>query len=111
MRNCYVFFLAVLLLTGCEPYDLERKTFPTCVKPSATIGVSGTGLDLAFFVDNPQGDIGLAGWDFGDNSGINRVGLRVIYNYARSGTYTVRLTLVNPCDDTFTITRQITVSN
>lgn len=109
MHNCYIIFLAILLLTGCEPYNLERKTFPTCVSPTATIGVSGTGLDLAFFVDNPQGDIGLAGWDFGDGLNVNRVGLRVIYNYAKAGTYTVRLTLVNTCDDTFTITRQITV--
>lgn len=109
MRTCYLVFLAVLLLSGCEPYNLERKTFPTCVSPKATIGVSGTGLDLAFFVDNPQGDIGLAGWDFGDGANVNRVGLRVIYNYEKAGTYTVRLNLVNTCDDTFTVTRQITV--
>jgi hypothetical protein len=102
-------FFGLLLLTGCQPFDLDRKTFPTCTKPSASIGVTNAGLDVLFYLDNPQGDIGAAGWDPGDGSGSNRVGTRVAYSYAKAGTYTVRLTIVNTCDDTFTITRQITV--
>ena len=39
------------------------------------------------------------------------VGSRVTYTYDKAGTYTVTLTLANSCDDNFTTTRQITVSN
>ncbi|QJD80619.1 PKD domain-containing protein [Spirosoma rhododendri] len=99
----------LLLLTACQPFDLDRKVFPTCTKPTATIGVTTDGLDVLFYLESPQGDIGAAGWDPGDGSGSNRVGTRVAYSYARAGTYTVRLTIVNTCDDTFTSTRQITV--
>lgn len=106
----YLPLCLLLVLTACEPFDLERKTFPTCVKPSAEIGVTSDRLDVTFFLNNPQGDIGVAGWDPGDGRGVNRVGNRVTYNYAQPGTYTVTLTLVNPCDDKFTTTTRITVS-
>lgn len=109
LRTARLLLFGMLLLTACQPFDLDRKVFPTCTKPTATIGVTINGLDVLFYLDNPQGDIGAAGWDPGDGSGSNRVGTRVAYSYARAGTYTVRLTVVNTCDDTFTTTRQITV--
>lgn len=106
------FFVVLLFaLTSCEPFDLERKAFPVCAKPSADIGVTIDQLDVTLFLVNPQGDIGVAGWDPGDGNGKNRVGTRVTYNYAKAGTYTVSLVLANQCDDRFTTTRQITVRN
>jgi hypothetical protein len=103
--------LLLLVVTGCEPFDLERKSFPVCVKPQAGIGFTSDQLDVTFFLENPQGDIGAIGWDAGDGKGKNRSGTRVTYNYDKAGTYTVTLVLVNKCDDTFRVTRQITVSN
>ncbi|GAB3567731.1 hypothetical protein GCM10027578_19140 [Spirosoma luteolum] len=97
------------LLSGCEPYNLQRAAFPVCARPSAGIGVTSDGLDVTFFLDNPQGDIGAIGWNPGDGTGASRVGARVIYSYPRPGTYTVTLTLVNGCDDVFTTTRPITL--
>ncbi len=102
----------ILLATmACEPFDLSKKNFPVCVKPSAEIGYTVGQLDVTFFLDNPQGDIGVVGWDPGDGKGKNRVGTRVTYNYDKAGTYTITLVLANLCDDKFTTTRQITVSN
>lgn len=103
--------LVLLAVIACEPFDLAQKTFPACAKPSANIGYTAGQLDVTFFLDNPQGDISVAGWDPGDGKGKNRVGTRVTYNYDKAGTYTVTLVLANACDDNFTTTKQITVSN
>jgi len=106
-----IYLLVLLATMACEPFDLTKKTFPTCAKPTAGIGYTAGHLDVTFFLENPQGDIGAAGWDPGDGSGKNRVGTRVTYNYEKAGTYVITLTLANSCDDSFTTTRQITVSN
>ena len=107
----FTLFVSILLLTACEPFDLTRKAFPTCVAPRAGIGVNIGELDVTFFLDNPQGDIGVVGWDPGDGKGRTRVGPRVTYVYDQPGTYIVTLQLVNQCDDRFTETKRITVSN
>ena len=111
MRKRSIYLLVLLAMTACEPFDLTKKTFPTCGKPSAGIGYTASFLDVTFFLDNPQGDIGVVGWDPGDGKGKNRVGARVTYNYDKAGTYTVTLVMANACDDNFTTTKQITVSN
>ena len=98
-------------MAACEPFDLARKNFPVCVKPTATIGYAAGLLDVTFFLDSPQGDIGAVGWNPGDGKGVSRSGTRVTYTYDKAGTYTVTLTIANACDDTFTTTRQITVHN
>ena len=77
----------------------------------ATIGYAAGLLDVTFFLDSPQGDIGAVGWNPGDGKGVSRSGTRVTYTYDKAGTYTVTLTIANACDDTFTTTRQITVHN
>ena len=111
MRNCVVYGLLLLVLAACEPFDLARKEFRVCAPPSAGIGYTAGRLDVTFFLDNPQGDIGSVGWDPGDNKGKNRVGTRVTYQYDQPGTYVVTLVIVNSCDDKFIITRSITVRN
>ncbi|GAB3506620.1 hypothetical protein GCM10027341_39950 [Spirosoma knui] len=105
------YLLLLFALVACEPYDLTKKNFPACAKPSAKIGYTAGFLDVTFFLDNPQGDIGVVGWDPGDGKGVNRVGTRVTYIYDKPGTYTVTLVLVNSCDDKVVETRQITVRN
>ncbi len=110
LKNAF-FFLALILLTACEPFDLTRKEFPTCVPPRADIGINTGRLDVTFYLIDPQGDIGVVGWDPGDGKGRSRVGSRVTYIYDQPGTYTVTLTLANQCDDRFTETEQITVNN
>ena len=100
-----------MVLTGCEPFDLTKKNFPACVKPTADIGFTTDRLDVTLFLKDPQGDIGAVGWDPGDSKGKNRVGARVTYNYEKMGTYVVTMVLVNSCDDKFTKTAQITVTN
>ncbi|GAB2565677.1 PKD domain-containing protein [Spirosoma areae] len=111
MVNRFICLLGLLATLACEPFDLEKKNFPTCAKPSAAIGYTAGKLDVTFFLDNPQGDIGAIGWDPGDGKGRSRVGTRVTYTYEKAGTYTITLVLANACDDKFTVTRQITVSN
>lgn len=106
-----IYLLVLVTMMACEPFDLTKKTFPTCAKPSAGIGYTVGLLDVTFFLDNPQGDIGVVGWNPGDGKGKSRVGSRVTYIYDKAGTYTITLVLANSCDDNFTTTRQITVSN
>lgn len=106
-----VYLLVLLATLACEPFDLTKKNFPVCAKPYADIGYTAGQLDITLFLENPQGDIGVVGWDPGDNKGVSRVGKRVTYTYTRPGTYTITLTIANACDDKFTTTRQITVSN
>lgn len=110
LKRCLYLFI-LLVAVACEPFELTRKNFPVCAKPSAKIGYTVGTLDVTFFLDNPQGDIGAAGWDPGDGKGITRVGSRVAYVYDKAGRYTVTLTMANSCDDKVTVTQQITVSN
>ena len=111
MRQHLVYCLILLALTACEPFDLTKKNFPACTKPTADIGYTADRLDITLFLTNPQGDIGAVGWDAGDGKNKSRVGARVTYNYDKAGTYTVTMTLVNSCDDKFITTKQITVTN
>lgn len=111
MRRRPVYCLMLLALTACEPFDLTQKKFPACVKPQADIGFTVDRLDVTLFLKDPQGDIGAVGWDPGDGKGKNRVGARVTYNYEKAGKYIVTMVLVNSCDDKFTKTIPITVSN
>lgn len=110
LRRCLYLFV-LLALMACEPFDLTRKNFPVCAKPSADIGIISDRLDVTFYLENPQGDIGVVGWDPGDGKGRTRVGTRVTYNYEKAGTYTVSLVIVNACDDKITRTKQLTVRN
>lgn len=110
LKRCLCLWIWLVAI-ACEPFDLMKKNFPTCAKPLAKIGYSTGLLDVTFFLDSPQGDIGAIGWDPGDGKGINRVGTRVTYIYDKPGTYTVTLVLANSCDDTFTTTEKITVHN
>ena len=111
MLKRFIYPLMWLSLVACEPFDLTKKNFPVCTKPLAGIGYTIGRLDVTFFLDNPQGDVGVVGWDPGDGTGKTRVGTRVTYTYAKPGTYTVTLSIGNACDDKFTTTRPITVSN
>ncbi|RIV18133.1 PKD domain-containing protein [Fibrisoma montanum] len=111
-RVRFLFLGMVLALTACEPFNLERKTFPTCAQPRVDdIGYTADQLDVTFFLVNPQGDIGAVGWDFGDGKNRGRVGTRVTYSYDRPGTYTVTIVIANRCNDSFTATREITIRN
>lgn len=111
MRRRFLYLLILLFTVACEPFDLAKKNFPVCVKPSAGIGYTAGQLDVTFFLQNPQGDIGVAGWDPGDGKGVTRVGTRVTYTYDKAGMYTITLVLANSCDDKVTISKQITVQN
>ncbi|WP_234734981.1 PKD domain-containing protein [Tellurirhabdus bombi] len=104
-----IFSILLLICTSCEPFNLEKKEFATCTKPTAKIGQNAFRLQVEFFVEDPQGDIGAVGWDLGD--GQRKIGNRFTYIYTKPGTYTVNLTLANQCNDTFTTTRTITVTN
>lgn len=110
VKNCLYFGL-LLGLSACEPFDLAKKNFIVCAKPSADVGYTSSQLGVTLFLDNPQGDIDVVGWDAGDGSGKSRAGDRVTYFYDQPGTYTVTLTIANSCDDRFTKTQQITVTN
>lgn len=111
MQQRFLYLLVSLLTVACEPFDLTKKNFPVCARPSADVGYTAGQLDVTFFLDNPQGDIGVVGWDPGDGKGRSRVGTRVTYTYDKAGTYTVTLVIANSCDDKHTATRQITVRN
>jgi PKD repeat protein len=104
-----IFSIFLLTCTSCEPFNLEEKKFATCTKPTAKIGATTYRLQVEFFVDDPQGDIGAVGWDLGD--GQHKIGNRFTYMYTKPGTYTVNLTLANQCNDSFSVTRTITVTN
>jgi PKD repeat protein len=110
MLQRVIWFLLVALLAGCEPFDLDRKNFPVCTAPKAAIGVSKDRLDVTFFLQDPEGTIDIATWDPGDNKNVIRTGSRVTYNYEKAGMYTVKLVLVNACDDNYTISQEITVT-
>ena len=110
MRKLYVYFL--LLTTGlqaCEPFNLERKEFQVCEKPSAAIAYETDELTVEFFLNEEKGEIGSVGWDLGD--GQNRVGKRFVYGYKKPGTYTVAIVIANSCNDVFRTSKQIKVGN
>ena len=111
MCQRFIYCLLLLALTACEPFDLTKKNFTPCIKPTADIGITMDRLDVTLFLKDPQGDIDVVGWDPGDGKGKNRVGNRVTYNYEKAGSYTVTMVIVNSCDDKLTKTTQITVSN
>lgn len=108
MRKLY-FLLVAVGLQACEPFNLERKDFQVCVKPSASIAYETDLLTVEFFLNDEKGEIGSVGWDLGN--GQNRVGKRFVYGYAKPGTYTVSIVIVNSCNDIFRTSRQIKVGN
>lgn len=110
LKYCLCLWIGLAII-ACEPFDLTKKNFPVCTKPAARIGYTIGQLDVTFFLENPQGDIGAVGWDPGDGKGVIRTGTRVTYIYSKAGTYTVTLVMANACDDKVTITREITVHN
>lgn len=110
MKTAYLLLFSVLLLS-CEPFNLERVDFSNCVKPSATVGATLTKLQADLFVDKLTGDINAVNWTFGDGRGLPQSGTRVTYLYDRPGNYTVTMSLINRCNQTFTTTRTITVAN
>ncbi|QKZ15141.1 PKD domain-containing protein [Spirosoma sp. KUDC1026] len=110
MLQRVIWFFLFVLLAGCEPFDLERKNFPVCSTPRAAIGVVKDRLDVTFFLQDPEGTIDIATWDPGDGKNVIRTGSRVTYNYEKAGSYTVKLVLVNTCDDSYTISQEITVT-
>lgn len=103
--------LVSAFLVGCEPFNLDRIDFSDCTKPAATLGVTITKLQAELFVDASTGDTATATWSFGDGRGLPQSGNRVTYLYDRPGTYTVTMTLTNRCNQTFTASRTITVTN
>jgi hypothetical protein len=110
MKKTGFLLLAVgLMCAACEPFSLAKQEFAVCGKPLAGIGTVVTKLEVEFFLSSPQGDIGAVGWDLGDKN--NRTGSRFTYRYATPGTYTVTLILGNQCNDTFTASRTVTVTN
>lgn len=110
MRKLFFLFLGIsLLVSACEPFNLEKKKFTECGKPLATIGASVFGLQVDFSLENVKGDIGAVGWTMGD--GRSRSGQRFSYIYERPGTYTVTVVIANECDDSFTATKTVTVGN
>lgn len=111
MRRYVIYSFLLLILASCEPFDLTKKNFPACIPPTAEIGFTADRLDVTLFLKDPQGDIGTVGWDPGDGAGKSRSGARVTYNYAKAGSYTVTMVLVNSCDDKVTRTQRITVTN
>ncbi|MFC5411190.1 PKD domain-containing protein [Larkinella bovis] len=106
-------FIALILIclccVSCEPFDLDQKNFPVCEKPEGTIGFTATKLEVTFFLENQKGEIGAVGWDLGD--GRNRSGKQFTVLYEKPGTYNVSMVLANQCDDKFTASRLVTVTN
>ncbi|MEZ0542992.1 PKD domain-containing protein [Fibrella arboris] len=110
MKTTLLLLLAVLLLS-CEPFNLERIDFSSCVKPSASVGATITKLQVALFVDKSSGDINTVSWTFGDGRGLPQSGAKVTYTYDRPGNYLITMSLTNRCNQTFSATRTITVAN
>ncbi|MGA0559176.1 PKD domain-containing protein [Larkinella sp. VNQ87] len=109
MKVCCVLILLCLCCWSCEPFDLDQKSFPVCEKPEGSIGYTVSRLEVTFFLENAKGDIGAIGWDLGD--GRNRSGNQFTVLYDKPGTYNVSMVLANQCDDKFTASRLVTVSN
>lgn len=101
--------MLVWLTAGCEPYNLDRAAFQTCARPSAAISFTSNKLETFLFLTDKEGDIGVIGWDLGD--GRSKTGDPIKVAYTKPGTYTVTVVMANPCDDSFTTSRSITVTN
>lgn len=109
IKVCTALILISLCCSACEPFDLDQKTFPICEKPEGSIGLSVAKLEVTFFLENQKGDIGAVGWDLGD--GRSRSGTQFTVFYDKPGTYNVNMVLANQCDDKFTASRLVTVTN
>lgn len=109
MKVFIALILTGLCCFGCEPFDLDQKNFPICEKPEGAIGYTVSQMEVTFYLENQKGDIGAIGWDLGD--GRNRSGSQFTVVYQKPGTYTVSMVLANQCDDRYTATQLVTVSN
>ncbi|RAK03018.1 PKD domain-containing protein [Larkinella arboricola] len=109
MKVFIALILTSLCFFSCEPFDLDQKSFPVCEKPEGIIGFTVSKLEVTFYLENPKGDIGAVGWDLGD--GRNRSGNQFTVIYQKPGTYNVSMVLANQCDDRYTATQLVTVSN
>lgn len=90
-------FLCVFLIS-CEPWNLERKTFPICNQPNAKITLSITNLTVNFALSNLEGPITKILWNFGDGNSSDQIS-NFSYTYKNTGTYTIKVSVFNACDD------------
>jgi PKD repeat protein len=73
---------------------------------AATIAGDPVGFDASGSSD-PDGSIAGYAWDFGD--GATATGPTVTHSFARSGSYTVRVTVVDDSGSTASVTQQVSV--
>lgn len=104
--------LAGISLWACDPWELpNKKTKRECITPSGNLAVQIQQQKVDFSITNSTGTIDQISWDFGNGSSTTTTGMTVSYTYPVPGTYTVKVTLTNTCNQPITLIREVNVSN
>ncbi|GAB3902391.1 hypothetical protein GCM10028803_28990 [Larkinella knui] len=111
LRVSLVCLLGVILL-GCEKWELpSRKTKRNCVKPAGSLEAQIQQKKVDFSIANSSGTIDKITWDFGNGSSTVTTGLTVSYTYPASGSFSVKATLSNTCNEETVLLRTVTVAD
>ncbi len=103
------FCLLLVSLSGCEPWNLEPRSFPTCDAPAATIATTVDRLNVQFSLANQSGTADAITWNFGD--GTTSTVFTINHGYAQRGTYPVTARITNICGDELLLSASVTVTN
>lgn len=115
----YLFVIFLLcgfgsLLLSCGNWEVPtKKTKRECVKPSAsgTVNAAISQRKADFSISNSGGTIDKVTWDFGNGNTSVTTGMTASYTYPANGTYTVKATMANTCDQETTLQQTIVVSD
>lgn len=107
----YILLAISSFLTGCEDWNLEKKTFPICENSSAILRYNITeNLFGTFTLDSLKGATEPIEWVV-NNVKLTQTGTKVTYTFPSSGSYYILLKLTNKCGDVVTQGYSINVSN
>lgn len=97
--SLFILFFFCILFISCEPWNLEKKTFPTCDAPSAKITTNISKLTVNINLVPLTGPITKIIWNFGDGNSSDKIE-SFAYTYKNPGRYTIRVSIFNACNDT-----------
>lgn len=110
--STFLVFLALLVnFSSCSKWDFDKKVFPKCVTPSATLNFSTNQLQSSFNLTSVTGNIDKIEWFYGDGKTAVTAGYTTQYTYGTSGTYQASVQLSNKCGDLIILRTSVNVVN
>lgn len=106
-----IFILLGVKISSCSKWNFEKKAFPKCTKPSATLSYTSNQLQVNFSLTSVTGNVDKVEWFYGDGKTNATTAHTIQYTYGSSGAYQVKVRLSNRCGDVTDLDLNLQVVN